>query len=177
MNAPLRRCVGFLCSRAHEQSWNPCAQPALPRDRFCLSHREGLNGALLGLASFQRFQGFTHVTLSQPTSKIIGDRKSGRRYATIDGERALREGIPHLEIMLREILAASEVVPGEIAEIAAKDEKEAGAGNEASLENGVPVWRRRGKARPPQAHETRRRHAPSRLRRTQTCPHLPRPGR
>ena len=106
-----KRCVGFTRSRIHHEMWTPCVRPALPRDRFCITHRDGLNGALMGLASIEESKGLSYATRTQPRPKAERHKKP-RRYETISGERALLEGVPHLEISLGEIRASSKFGPG-----------------------------------------------------------------
>lgn len=106
-----QRCVGFTRSRTHHQMWTPCLRPALSRDRFCRSHREGLNGALMGLANFEEFKGLSYATRTQPRNKTEHDKKARRRGNRVDGDRALVEGLPYLEISLDEIRASSKFAP------------------------------------------------------------------
>jgi len=104
MSEQPRRCAGFVRSPAHEEMWTPCLDEALPRDTLCRSHREGLDGALLSLANFENSPGFTHVSQTKRLSKTARARKFGRRRTRIDAESALVEGVPHVEIMLQEVI-------------------------------------------------------------------------
>jgi hypothetical protein len=106
-----KRCVGFTRSRAHHEMWTPCVRAALPSDRFCITHRDGLNGALMGLANCEQLKGLSYETRTQPRPQTERHKKPGR-YETVSGERALVEGVPHLEISLGEIRAASKFGPG-----------------------------------------------------------------
>ena len=45
-------CVGFVRSQSSTSAWTRCARRAL-RGRLCAEHRDGLDGALLGMLKFE----------------------------------------------------------------------------------------------------------------------------
>jgi hypothetical protein len=99
-----RRCMGFVRSPAHDELWTPCLRYALPQNILCSSHLEGLEGSLLGLANVESQQRFRHVIHLQHRTRNAHKRRRHRAGA-IEGDRAVREGIPHIDIALREVLA------------------------------------------------------------------------
>jgi hypothetical protein len=112
-----------------------------------LSHLEGLEGSILGLASLQSQQRFRHVIDLQHRSRIVRERKL-RRGAAIEGERAVRESYPHLEKALREIFACRHVVGPDVgldsnegaSEVSAQAEREREVG--AGAESNAPLEKR-----------------------------------
>jgi hypothetical protein len=65
----------------------------------------------MGLASCEELKGLSYETRTQPRPETERHKKP-RRYETVPGERALVEGVPHLEISLGEIRASSIFGPG-----------------------------------------------------------------
>jgi hypothetical protein len=49
-------CIGFVRSQFSTSAWTRCARPAARRGRLCREHREGLEGALLGILQFEERQ-------------------------------------------------------------------------------------------------------------------------
>ena len=45
-------CIGFVRSHLSKNSWAPCTRPAVRRGQLCAEHRDGLDGALLGMLDF-----------------------------------------------------------------------------------------------------------------------------
>jgi hypothetical protein len=135
--------MGFVRSPVHDELWTPCLRYALPQDSLCLSHLEGLEGSILGLASLQSQQRFRHVIDLQHRSRIVRERKL-RRGAAIEGERAVRESYPHLEKALREIFARRHVVGLDSNEGASEGSAQAeGEGNAgAGAESNAPLEKR-----------------------------------
>jgi hypothetical protein len=46
-------CVAFVRSQISTSAWTGCARPALRRGRLCAEHRDGLDGALMGMLRFE----------------------------------------------------------------------------------------------------------------------------
>jgi hypothetical protein len=44
----MNRCIALVPSLAAPELWMPCPMNALEGDRFCLQHRDALDGAVLG---------------------------------------------------------------------------------------------------------------------------------
>jgi hypothetical protein len=51
-------CIGFVRSQSSRSAWTRCARPAARRGRLCTEHRDGLDGALLGMLSFEEIRQF-----------------------------------------------------------------------------------------------------------------------
>jgi hypothetical protein len=49
-------CIGFARSQFSTSAWTPCARPAARRGRLCVEHRDGLDGALLGMLEFEEIR-------------------------------------------------------------------------------------------------------------------------
>jgi len=47
-------CIGFVRSHLSKNSWAPCTRPATRREQLCAEHRDGLDGALLGMLDFKK---------------------------------------------------------------------------------------------------------------------------
>jgi hypothetical protein len=62
------RCINLIHSTHHPSAWSRCPRPALPGKLFCRSHRNALDGAIMGLlyASHPR-----HVTQIETASGRI----------------------------------------------------------------------------------------------------------
>jgi hypothetical protein len=46
-------CIGFVRSHLSKSAWTRCARKAARRERLCAEHRDGLDGALLGMVKFE----------------------------------------------------------------------------------------------------------------------------
>ena len=46
-------CIGFVRSQISESAWTRCARKAARGGRLCAEHRDGLDGALLGMLKFE----------------------------------------------------------------------------------------------------------------------------
>jgi hypothetical protein len=46
-------CVGFVRSQLSTGAWTRCVRPAMRRGRLCAEHRDGLDGALMGMLKFE----------------------------------------------------------------------------------------------------------------------------
>lgn len=44
-------CIALVPSATQAMIWNPCRQRALRHDSFCATHRDALDGAVLGLCA------------------------------------------------------------------------------------------------------------------------------
>ena len=47
-------CIGFVRSHFSKNSWAPCTRPAVRRGQLCAEHRDGLDGALMGILDFRK---------------------------------------------------------------------------------------------------------------------------
>ena len=50
---PMAVCIGFVRSQISESAWTRCARKAARRGRLCAEHRDGLDGALLGMLKLE----------------------------------------------------------------------------------------------------------------------------
>jgi len=46
-------CIGFVRSQLSKSAWTRCARKAAWRGQLCAEHRDGLDGALLGMLKFE----------------------------------------------------------------------------------------------------------------------------
>jgi hypothetical protein len=46
-------CIGFVRSQGSRSAWTRCARTAARRGRLCTEHRDGLDGALLGMLEIE----------------------------------------------------------------------------------------------------------------------------
>ena len=46
-------CIGFVRSQFSTSAWTRCARPAVRRGRLCQEHREGFEGAVLGMLEIE----------------------------------------------------------------------------------------------------------------------------
>ena len=64
----MRRCIALVHSRVHGTVWHPCRRAAMRGDHFCAAHRDGLDGAYMGLLN----------TVTFPDGKKGKHKRAGR---------------------------------------------------------------------------------------------------
>jgi len=64
-------CVGFVRSQSSTSAWTRCARRAV-RGRLCAEHRDGLDGALLGILKFEDLLALALGRLAPKTKKRRG---------------------------------------------------------------------------------------------------------
>ncbi len=45
------RCIAFVHSEAHDELWTPCTNATADESLFCPTHRDAIDGAMMGLVS------------------------------------------------------------------------------------------------------------------------------
>ena len=71
-------CVGFVRSQSSTSAWTRCARRAV-RGRLCAEHRDGLDGALLGMLKFEELLA---LTLRQLAPKPKKRRRKRRKRSS-----------------------------------------------------------------------------------------------
>ena len=50
----VKRCVAFVLSSVSRELWLPCTTAAAASDKFCVEHRNALDGAVIGLRAEEK---------------------------------------------------------------------------------------------------------------------------
>ena len=69
-------CIGFVRSRFSTSAWTRCARPATRRGRLCREHRDGLDGALLGMLEFEEIRQSDIAQQALQAKKTLRKRRS-----------------------------------------------------------------------------------------------------
>ncbi|HUO34893.1 MAG TPA: hypothetical protein VMU43_07860 [Candidatus Acidoferrum sp.] len=70
-----RLCIALDLSRTQPKMWSPCSRRAAPDDVFCVRHRDGLIGAILGLYHVYREK---HSIGHSRLLRLFRARRAGR---------------------------------------------------------------------------------------------------
>jgi hypothetical protein len=100
----MRLCIALIPSRTHEHGWHPCQRLAPRGDRYCLAHRDALNGIVMGYlatdisrhAKLQRKlenaapPAFLSEFLASSRIQVVAAQSAGPAYRNTGHERIAR---------------------------------------------------------------------------------------